>query len=304
MLVLAAIPAVSAAPVEIVPGVRLLRGAFVPGSQPDGNTVIVDAPDGLVVVDTGRHAAHTRGILDYAKAAGRPVVAVVNTHWHLDHISGNAAVRAANPGARVYASGALEEALGGFLARYRTQLERMLETTPEEAQRASFEAEIARIDSGAKLAPDVVIAAAGARSIGGRAFRVGLETDAVTAGDVWLLDEERGVLIAGDLVTLPAPLLDTACPARWKASLDGLAALEFDLLVPGHGAALTKAQFEAYRLAFGALLACAGGETSTEACIDGWMAATATLTDADPVFARSLMAYYVDLLRGGTLACP
>src|SRR5690349_2506517 len=48
--------------IEVAPGVHLLRGAFVPGSQPDGNTVILKAPDGLIVIDTGRHAAHTQRI--------------------------------------------------------------------------------------------------------------------------------------------------------------------------------------------------------------------------------------------------
>jgi hypothetical protein len=43
---------------EIGQGVYLLAGGFEPEpeSGPDGNTIIFDAPDGLVVVDTGRHA--------------------------------------------------------------------------------------------------------------------------------------------------------------------------------------------------------------------------------------------------------
>lgn len=40
-------------------GVELVRGRFVPGSQPDGNSVVLRAPGGLVVIDTGRHAEHT-----------------------------------------------------------------------------------------------------------------------------------------------------------------------------------------------------------------------------------------------------
>jgi glyoxylase-like metal-dependent hydrolase (beta-lactamase superfamily II) len=127
---------------DVVPGVHLLRGIFTPGAQPDGNTVILDAPDGLVVVDTGRHAAHAQAIVDFAKSAGRPIVAVVNTHWHLDHIGGNAAVRAAHPAVRVYASGALEAALGGFPANYRKQLEGMLATKLDPRQKDAFEAEV------------------------------------------------------------------------------------------------------------------------------------------------------------------
>lgn len=144
------IMALLAAPVAMaqfeVPGIRLLRGTFTPGTQPDGNTVLLDAPEGLIVVDTGRHVAHTQKILEFAKSSGRPIVAVVNTHWHLDHIGGNAAIRAAYPGVRVYASNALEAALTGFLSNYRQQLQQMLQTPKDAAQREAFEAEVRLID--------------------------------------------------------------------------------------------------------------------------------------------------------------
>ena len=45
------------------------RGQEVaPGSQPDGTSVVIDAPAGLIVVDTGRHAeliALARAMLEY-----------------------------------------------------------------------------------------------------------------------------------------------------------------------------------------------------------------------------------------------
>lgn len=73
------------APVEVAPGVHLIRGAVVPGRGPDGNTIILDAPAGLIVVDTGRHTYHSDAILAFARARARPIAAIVNTHWHLDH---------------------------------------------------------------------------------------------------------------------------------------------------------------------------------------------------------------------------
>lgn len=288
----------SFAATEVLSGIHVIRGTFAPGSQPDGNTVILEAPEGLIVVDTGRHAAHTQAILDFAKKRARPIASVINTHWHLDHIGGNALIRREYPAARIYASSALDGAMTGFLASYRAQLEAMVadaSTTPE--ARKNFEAELALIDAGPKLAPDVVISAAGARTISGRALRVGLETHAVTAGDVWILDETTGVLIAGDLVTLPAPFLDTACPTRWQESLDRIAKLEFDLLIPGHGAPMTRTQFASYHSAYRNLLTCAG--TTKDPCIDGWIRTVAPLMSGfDEQFTRALMAYYVDVLRG------
>ena len=43
----------------IAPDLHLLRGAFVPGQQPDGNSVMLLGPRGWIVVDTGRHVIET-----------------------------------------------------------------------------------------------------------------------------------------------------------------------------------------------------------------------------------------------------
>jgi multiple sugar transport system permease protein len=39
---------------EVAPGVTLVPGSFVPGTQPDGNSVVIDAPKGLIVVESWR----------------------------------------------------------------------------------------------------------------------------------------------------------------------------------------------------------------------------------------------------------
>ena len=173
----------------------------------------------------------------------------------------------------------------------------MLQSPKDAAQKEAFEAEVRLIDSGAKLAPDVFIRSSESKSIGGRSLFVGLEKYAATAGDVWLLDEGSGVLIIGNLITLPAPFLDTACPAKWNAALDKLSALKFDVAIPGHGAPLTKHQFELYRRAFSELLACARSADAKELCINRWTTAVKPLTSDDEKFTRSLMSYYVDVLR-------
>ena len=108
-----------AAPVEVAPGVHLIRTTGVQGRGPDGNTVIFEAPDGLVVVDTGRHTSLSDAILAFAREQNRPIVAIVNTHWHLDHNSGNRRLKAAFPNAKVHTSAAVDRAVGpgGFLDR-------------------------------------------------------------------------------------------------------------------------------------------------------------------------------------------
>ena len=94
---------------------HLIPGAVPLDSGPDGNTIALDAPKGLIVFDTGRHPEHAQAILDYAKARQRPIAAIVNSHWHLDHTTGNWEIRQAYPRVDVYASNALEGALATFL---------------------------------------------------------------------------------------------------------------------------------------------------------------------------------------------
>ncbi len=303
LTMLAALAAAPAAPAvrALAHGVHWLPGTFVAGTQPDGNTLILDGKDGLIVFDTGRHAQHAQQIIDYAKQRAMPVAVVVNSHWHLDHVGGNARIRAAYPGVRVYASRAIEDAMHGFLAEYRGQLQAMLaKPGGDAAARSSYRDELALIDAGAALYPDEAVTGSGPRSLAGRSLRIGLERNAVTAGDVWLFDPASRVLAAGDLVTLPAPLLDTACAARWKAALADLDRVDFDRLFPGHGAPMPRAGFTVYRRAFDRLLACAATAQPKQVCVDGWMRDAASLIPVhDRDLARSLLDYYLDSnLRG------
>lgn len=72
-------------PVQVAANTWLIRPLPMPGRGPDGNTIIYDAPDGLVVVDTGRHSSQTDAILAFAREHKKPISVIVNTHWHLDH---------------------------------------------------------------------------------------------------------------------------------------------------------------------------------------------------------------------------
>ena len=286
----------AAAASMIAPGIYLIEGETTPNRQPDGNSVVISAPQGWIVFDTGRHKEHVQQILDFARSQDRPIAAVINSHWHLDHVGGNPSLRAAFPGIHVYASAAIDAAQAGFLAEYRTQLVTEIERAAKNPQaQESMRAEIALIDAGAALGPTEVIAASHPIAVAGRVLQVHLESHAVTAGDVWVLDPETRVVIAGDLVTLPAPFFESACPARWRASLAQLDKAHFDWLVPGHGAPMHKREFTAYRKAFSNLIDCAAGSATPNACTDGWISDASVLIDSKDVsYARTLIGYYLE----------
>lgn len=296
---------------ELAPHVVLVSGVFAPGRQPDGNSVLLQGSSGWIVVDTGRHAAHGARILEVVERNGSRIEAIVNTHWHLDHVGGNARIRAAHPELHVYASMAIEHALDGWLANYRRQLEAMVaDPGIGEQDKAGFRGDLALIDLGPQLHPDVEIRSTRNWQLAGRRVRIGLVADAVTAGDVWLLDRKSGVLAAGDLVTLPVPFFDTACPARWSAALAQLGDLPFEQLVPGHGPVLDRAQFVQYRKAHDGLLACAASDQTTAQCADAWLAQTAQwVPPSDHQRVRGMLDYYFEQHLRATTAqrerfCP
>jgi glyoxylase-like metal-dependent hydrolase (beta-lactamase superfamily II) len=281
----------------LAPGTYLVEGEAAPNRLPDGNSIIIVAPNGLIVFDTGRYQEHAQQLLDFAREQNRPIAAIINSHWHLDHVGGNPRLRAAFPDIRVYASSAIDAARRGYLADYRAQLvTEMADSAKNPEMQESLRTEIALIDQGAALGPTETITSSGAVNIAGRNLQLHLESHAVTAGDVWVFDPETRVLLAGDLVALPAPFFESACPARWRASLAHLEKAPFDLLVPGHGAPLRRPQFTAYRKAFSNLLDCAAGNGGKSLCIEGWMSdASALITSSrDASYARTLIGYYVD----------
>jgi glyoxylase-like metal-dependent hydrolase (beta-lactamase superfamily II) len=288
--------ALAAAPVRVAEGVYLLRDGFDPGRQPDGNSIVFVGPRGLVLVDTGRHAAHAQALLDFAAARAQPIVLVVNTHWHLDHLGGNALLRERVPGLKIIASDAVAPAFAGWLAESRRDMQALLDGgRADDATRAMVEVDIALIDAGPRLVPDVALSAPRTTvEDGGRRLLVGLTREAVSGADLWVFDAASRVVAAGDLVTLPVPFLDTACAPRWRTALAEIDALPFETLIPGHGAPMTRADFARWRSAFGELLDCAAGTASARSCADGWIAGIGALLPADERGrARAMLDYYV-----------
>jgi len=279
------------------PAPKLIPGQFALDRSPDGNTIVFEDAMGLVVVDTGRHKEHQAAILDYAKARGKPIAAIVNTHWHLDHSGGNQELRAAFPQAKLYTSNAVAGALDGFLAR---SLERgkarLVDPKLSEADRAETRLGVDAIEDRRDLLPDVAVTGTLRLPLGKRGLILHLAPHAATEGDTWLYDPTTRILVAGDLVVLPAPFFDTACAKGWRYALDSLAAVQFAQLYPGHGPMLSRAQFLTYRLGFDHLVDCAAGSARKQVCIDGWKKDVAPLLSGadDGKAVQDLLDYYLD----------
>src|SRR5690242_4263451 len=108
---------------KLAEGVYEIRHPDAPDGFPQGNTTVVIGNRGVMVVDSGLLPSSTRQ--DIAKIrtwTDKPVLYVVNTHWHFDHCLGNGIYVQEFPAVQVIAQKAtqklIREVNPGAMARY------------------------------------------------------------------------------------------------------------------------------------------------------------------------------------------
>lgn len=280
----------------VEPDYRLIPGSVPMNRGPDGNSIFLDAPQGLILVDTGRHPEHAELLLAYARQREQPIVAILNTHWHLDHTTGNLDIRQAYPQAHVYATTAIDGALKGFLARGREQSDKRIAdpSTPAD-QRAQLLRAKSRLDQADTLRATLPVAKSGEMKIGGRKLDIRIAPFAVTEADLWIYDPKERLAIVGDLVVDIVPFMDTACPDGWKKALEEVAATPFVKLIPGHGAEMDRAQFLQWKGAFDHFVDCGRSARPKQECVAGWQKEAAPFIDAEHrEYVGQAAAYYIE----------
>ena len=179
---------------------------------------------------------------------GKPVRYVVNSHHHLDHIRGNQVFSEAS-----IVSSRTTRALGderlsrfisdsdGFSATLR-RLEALDQGTLHLVQQKILDAQILELRSELEIIESFVptlptLTFSSALEFHGetRSAQI-LEFGGHTGSDSVLWLPEDGVLFAGDLVLVAhLGFIGHGNPTRWLKTLDSLAALPIQRLVPGHG---------------------------------------------------------------------
>jgi cyclase len=241
-----------------------------PGLLEHANSLVVVGEQSVTVVDAQMtRAASAELVAAIRRLTPKPVRYLVNTHWHDDHVFGNAAFREAWPGLQVVASTATRDDLAtlgaqnrkDFLAqlpdemamlRHALEAGRALNARDlrlpgpplDAATRASYESDLAQAQAvldGASATPVVAATRTVDRELvlgsGRNAVHLLYVGAAHTRGDLvaWLPGPR--VLAAGDVASAIAPMATpTAELAHWSGQLERLQALRPRWVLPGHGA--------------------------------------------------------------------
>jgi glyoxylase-like metal-dependent hydrolase (beta-lactamase superfamily II) len=237
-------PAVATA-VEIAPGVHVLRHADATPDWPEGNTTVIIGKRGVLVVDAAYLPSTARADLaEIRKLTKLPVRYLVNTHWHYDHVHGNAVYRQAFPALDIVAHVEARRLIETQVPRYAgvasgagsPQRKRLAELVGQDTpEKRALEKEQRELASVTPAPPTVTYTDELHIDLGGREVVLLHPGRGNTPGDtaIWLPADE--ILVAGDLLVLPVPYAFNSFPADWARTLRRLRALGPKVIVPGHG---------------------------------------------------------------------
>ncbi len=214
-------------PRQIAEGVWLVEGSTDNFAAENGGNIVnvgfIETAAGVVVIDTGPSRRYGEALRQrIEQVTGKPLLRVLLTHHHPDHVLGNQAFSDV-PIAALLGTTRLLAEQGDAMAEnmYRLVGDWMRGTEVVLPSEALEEGEL---------------------EIGGRRLRL-LALRGHTGADLAILDERSGVLFAGDLLFYQRALTTPNSPGLdvWLADLDRLEALPWKQIVPGHGPLATDA---------------------------------------------------------------
>jgi glyoxylase-like metal-dependent hydrolase (beta-lactamase superfamily II) len=193
------------------------------------NASAIVTSEGVVIVDAlgspslaERFLALVRGVTD------KPVVKVILTHYHADHIYGLQVFK--DLGAEVIAPGGFQDYLDAP-----TAAERLAERRVSLAPWVNEDTRLVR--------PDQVIVEDSVLAMGDTTLKIGYLGAAHSDGDLTVLVEPDRVLISGDIIFEGrVPFTGSADTGHWLSVLEGLEQQGLNGLIPGHGPAASDPQ--------------------------------------------------------------
>jgi cyclase len=225
-----------------------------------GNSVVVIGDDGALVVDSTNFPSHARqNIAEIKRMTNQPVRFLIHTHWHPDHLLGDAEYRAAFPEVVIVSTAFTKQAIVERAPKY-VSLE---EQGPAYAESLRKQVREGKDDKGKPLTdgdrkyladfansvdfatgefkqatlipPNLTFDGSLNVSLGKREVQLLFLGRGNTGGDVVIFVPDSKVVITGDLLVFPTPYSYGSYLREWVDTLGKVKALGATTLVPGHG---------------------------------------------------------------------
>ncbi len=226
------------------------------------NNVFIIGESDVIVVDANISSEYSREVLaELRKLTDKPVKYVINTHWHEDHIGGNRVYRDAFPGVQFVGhrstltdlptvgaanrKGSLQNGRGfvGMLEGTIEKGENLAGQALTDEEKQGYFSDITLVSSylaDAKgfelILPTVLVDERIELDQDKRKVEVRHLGKAHTGGDLIVYLPQEKIVITGDLIVHPVPLVgSTSYPLEYGTTLQKLLAIDARIYVPGHG---------------------------------------------------------------------
>jgi Zn-dependent hydrolases, including glyoxylases len=235
------------------------------------NAAVILTDDGVVVVDS--HSKPSASKAMYQQIQGltkKPVVKVINTHFHWDHWQGNESYAAANSKVEIIASDKTKENLGkpdagvggvpyiekqiatlpGEMDKLKADIQN--ETDPQkkknlESNLQQAESFLQELKSMKPTLPTRTVATTLTLKEGGREIQLHVLGRAHTNGDLFTYLPKEKVVATGDALIDWMPFMNDGYPEDWITTLTALEKLDFASIIPGHGEVRPKSHLAFFR---------------------------------------------------------
>ena len=222
------------------------------------NAAVVVLEDGVLIVDTHSKPSAAQALIEQIKTVtDKPVRYVVDTHFHWDHYRGNAAYLQSYPrGVEIISSEPTRQnilrlgipRLKQEILRLPKQIEGLKQAfsrTSDARCRAELEEEIRQTEKHLQelkdtkaVVPNMTLEKSLILYRKNRTVQILFMGRGHTDGDVVVFLPQEKVLATGDLLQGWMPYMGDSYPYEWIRTLEAIEKLDFERIIPGHGAVI------------------------------------------------------------------
>ena len=260
-------------------GDGLYAAIAAPRYKTNCNGAVILTDDGVIAVDSHSKPSASRALFaQIQELTKKPVIKVINTHFHFDHTQGNEAYAALNSKVEIIATEQTKTNLStpgaglGGMTFVETQIKAMpaeIDKLKADIQKESDPAKKKNLESSLQQAesylqelkslkiplPTRTVTTTTTLREKGREIQLHVLGRAHTNGDLFIYLPKEKVIATGDALIDWMPFMNDGYPEDWINTLTALEKLDFTSIVPGHGDVKPKSHLAFFRGYFVDLIA-------------------------------------------------